>query len=1229
VLALGVSVGGLTLETQAQITVVYPMQVGNFATPQTVNTNASYGAGVSNNNSFEIKTFAFGSGPDYPGGDPGVAIFQIFNTSGQNSATPRPMKVGDEFIITAYVQNSLAFFDNGNAGISFNGSTANGQFSDYNLNQRARFQINQGENWFSAALSTGMGFSIPGSDVIFRIKLVSEQHAILTIEGPDGGTAYEMKLAGVLNDFENIQGFAIWNQTSGNNNDVFWKNASLTSTGTADFGGGNGSATIDGIISDGLDANSTTEVSVNKVVKTGTGTITFSQPNTYTGITEIQNGTLRIEGSGTLGLDPKVDIRDGGELDLNGIDISVHSIYNAVADFELSGILNLGSAELIIYGDAFAEFNAITGVGGSIVIDGSGTLILQGTFSYTGNTTVNDGELRLAAGALASTNYIVNGGLLRSDFINSIPSTSTITVSGGTWAVNDNTTLTNLTIAGGEVSVAAGKVLTVNGTLELFNNLNITLGAGASIIYGPNSTLKYSGTIARTTSNFEWPNNQPANVTIANSGGVTLHANRDIRGKFTIESTGNFIQNGFDLTVVNGGLNGDDRGFIYFTGGQYAPGAGHVHFPFGGYTKGNWVFKDLFIGATSGNPNMTLYVDDDISISGDLEILQTGELRPGTFGLTNTPTIRFVGPGATNLNNQGLIRPLNGGRTLVFSFEGETFLLSNSSPPNSTQFSDVIVTTGSLLSASSTGNLNIEFLNGTLTNNGSIFFGDGTGGTVRAFIAPSNTLTLNIAGTAETRFNQFSIGDGGTLRPSTTSVFELEIKENFVLGNNANLNTINGAGRLHLAFTGTNGPQEFIKASNLPSVITFQKLIVDTDTAIFFKVPSFVDAARFRIQDELILTHGIIATLDTLPSLAPIRHKLVINQGASINYTGATGDTHVAGPLFIEHSGTDLNLSFPVGQGEAYRRLDLVSTRSTSDLVEIVCEVFSISAYDLNHTLPTGILNISDLRIWTVFSPAGDIFENSNVTLHYGGMINEGVNEPSALRVLQVPRLASPTQWTNLGPESGGSVAPGTIQSNAFNWASNSGYDFTLGNTQAGVNPLPVTWLTFAGVAEERANTLMWSTASELNNDYFEVQRSRDGASFYAIGQVQGQGTTNVQSDYAFSDDEAPSGTVYYRLQQFDFDGASDFSETVAITRKGNAGIYPNPFNESLNIAWEGGGDNDRAVFAIWDATGRKVAQYAVTPPLYTIDTGNLPHGSYFGELRAKDSPPLVFKLIK
>nr|WP_255488021.1 SGNH/GDSL hydrolase family protein [Pontibacter sp. KCTC 32443] len=121
------------------------------------------------------------------------------------------------------------------------------------------------------------------------------------------------------------------------------------------------------------------------------------------------------------------------------------------------------------------------------------------------------------------------------------------------------------------------------------------------------------------------------------------------------------------------------------------------------------------------------------------------------------------------------------------------------------------------------------------------------------------------------------------------------------------------------------------------------------------------------------------------------------------------------------------------------------------------------------------------------------------------------------------------------------------------------------------LKPLPVSFLSFkASYTHHNKVQLTWTTASERNNLYFEVQRAQDSTHFSTIATVTGAGTTQTKSTYSYLDITAPSGELYYRLKQVDKNGSSTYSGIIHISKspkKHKLSIYPTiTHNEHISL---------------------------------------------------------------
>ena len=107
---------------------------------------------------------------------------------------------------------------------------------------------------------------------------------------------------------------------------------------------------------------------------------------------------------------------------------------------------------------------------------------------------------------------------------------------------------------------------------------------------------------------------------------------------------------------------------------------------------------------------------------------------------------------------------------------------------------------------------------------------------------------------------------------------------------------------------------------------------------------------------------------------------------------------------------------------------------------------------------------------------------------------------------------------------------------------------------------LDVKWLSFTGINNGNSNLLEWSTATEINNDHFDIERSSNGISFEKIGIVKGSGNSSTPLHYQAADNHPLGGNNYYRLRQIDIDGKYTYSVVIIVANgvaKNVVKLYP------------------------------------------------------------------------
>ena len=211
----------------------------------------------------------------------------------------------------------------------------------------------------------------------------------------------------------------------------------------------------------------------------------------------------------------------------------------------------------------------------------------------------------------------------------------------------------------------------------------------------------------------------------------------------------------------------------------------------------------------------------------------------------------------------------------------------------------------------------------------------------------------------------------------------------------------------------------------------------------------------------------------------------------------------------------------------------------------------------------------------------------------------------------------------------GGSItAPGGDNSNKISicgtWVWESNEPDLVGPFELGVAPLPIELISFEAEIDNTSVKLTWKTASEINNDFFTIERSDNATSFEELAQIPGSGNSNNIREYQHYDDSPIMGTSYYRLKQTDFDGKYEYVKLIAINYNQDEDgictlkVYPNPCVGSCTINLEDCPLADSQVdVELYDAFGKKIIN-RITPKskdqdisFYLNSSNNLSPGVY------------------
>lgn len=184
--------------------------------------------------------------------------------------------------------------------------------------------------------------------------------------------------------------------------------------------------------------------------------------------------------------------------------------------------------------------------------------------------------------------------------------------------------------------------------------------------------------------------------------------------------------------------------------------------------------------------------------------------------------------------------------------------------------------------------------------------------------------------------------------------------------------------------------------------------------------------------------------------------------------------------------------------------------------------------------------------------------------------------------------------------------------------------DINIGTCAARI--LPVEWIDFTAVLQQKEVRLNWSTAEEENNAGFFIERSMDGQSFVDLGFVPSAGTTGSEYDYLDKKLPTTANYLYYRLRQEDLDGRTSYSliREVKLESSGEWSIYPNPAHNSCTLSFPSA-TFLTATVSLRDLKGRELLKYTDWRPAtdLLIDLENIPSGVYLIRIETESNSTL------
>ena len=380
----------------------------------------------------------------------------------------------------------------------------------------------------------------------------------------------------------------------------------------------------------------------------------------------------------------------------------------------------------------------------------------------------------------------------------------------------------------------------------------------------------------------------------------------------------------------------------------------------------------------------------------------------------------------------------------------------------------------------------------------------------------------------------------------------------------------------------------------------------------------------------LTLTSGVLTTSFTAATAPWIR---IPNNSTTVSPVGGSANSYVKG--YIRKTGNGAFI-FPTGNAGKWRRIEANSLSASTEFEARYISSPYANVTTMSATPVTVLDHVSKIEHWMLNKPLGADAATAKVKLYWEDASMSGILKFDSLAVGRWNGtgwentncyVSCPGNWTSSTVQrtytgSATGTGAGTIQSNTVSTFS----PFTFASVGfAPLNPLPISLLTFDAKYNGKNVDLTWITTSEVNNDFFTVEKSYDLKNYETVGSVRGNGNSSITIKYDLIDNNPQGGITYYRLKQTDYDGNFEYFKPVSVFIKSVSDdftIHPNPTKGVSAISFSSVYEGNQTVY-IFDVTGRKIyeKQFEMVKGTnkVSLDTQVLSKGMYFIRLANRD----------
>ncbi|MCH8903236.1 MAG: T9SS type A sorting domain-containing protein, partial [Bacteroidetes bacterium] len=469
-----------------------------------------------------------------------------------------------------------------------------------------------------------------------------------------------------------------------------------------------------------------------------------------------------------------------------------------------------------------------------------------------------------------------------------------------------------------------------------------------------------------------------------------------------------------------------------------------------------------------------------------------------------------------------------------------------------------------------------------------------TGGTVtlcNTFIKSGKTVTLSGTTMGDIESGRsIDVQSGGRLNCSTYPVegagaFDLQSGGTLGIGSADGITDAAASGNVQVAGTRTYSSLANYVYNGTSAQVTNVFTTTPTDTTVYTltidNTGSGVTLSDWDASMSGDLTVTSVLALDN-GEFDLSSERIIVTNGATSGITRSAGyilsesESSIVRWEMDGTTGTDY--TFPFGYSSTY--IPFVFNKSTA---AVDVELTTWHTATDNTPLPSGAGTPADPtnwvdRWWTIAAPSATaICDFAFTSAEESGLVN-----PDTIK-----------HWNGAAyDEYTGTYSSASAISNS---ALSAWGPFSIGT---GSTPLPIALGSFTGVSVDNGIQLEWTTFSELNNDYFEVETSEDGfANYYwTVGYVNGAGNSLEEINYSLMDKWPFFGLNYYRLRQVDNNGKQSVSKIIAVYYSGGETLhaYPTVAHDYVNIMFISSRQED-AVIYLYDMNGKVVLTQNIT----------------------------------